>query len=455
MKQQQRQKKKASQPFEFCKVCNLNHSQGRGHIYFPSHTRSLSTFLSRFNSKLSDVLFFLKYPSPLRPEHSSLNRIWCVFCDSLIQELHSPFVCGNAIKHLASAEHLKSVRDFFRKYGGGMDRVDSFRVSEADLIKWENCCSSLSAAQSSSEGCVGVSFGPSKDIHHGHSSVNKDTFEKNSNYFFRSSVSNVVLPLQCQTNERLQVSHPEANQVTNVGPVPYDATPFPVGPPRSMDPLGMQITEKTSKNLTVYMGSHSTLIGDSRIGSIASSPSNGGVPRNDSGRGYTQVLQNSTQIPRFGTEEPKANVHSGAPPPWLETNEETDICLGTGKGLHVNSSVSPANQSGKSGKLNPNRVGAAWAEKRKIELEMEKRGEIVPNSCGDDWLPNFGRVWQAGTRKESRKEFETEKQIFFKADSMSDSSIKIEPYISKRMRMDAAECDGVVNGLIEGNANNM
>jgi hypothetical protein len=57
-------------------------------------------------------------------------------------------------------------------------------------------------------------------------------------------------------------------------------------------------------------------------------------------------------------------------------------------------------------KLNPKRVGAAWAEKRRAELEMEKEGEIVPITSDSSWLPNFGSVWQSGTRKESRKEFE-------------------------------------------------
>lgn len=45
------------------------------------------------------------------------------------------FSSENSIKHLAGAEHLNNVREFLRKYGGGMDRVDSFRVSESDLDK--------------------------------------------------------------------------------------------------------------------------------------------------------------------------------------------------------------------------------------------------------------------------------------------------------------------------------
>ncbi|XVF54695.1 hypothetical protein PTKIN_Ptkin05aG0201600 [Pterospermum kingtungense] len=70
-----------------------------------------------------------------------------------------------------------------------------------------------------------------------------------------------------------------------------------------------------------------------------------------------------------------------------------------------------------------------------MELEKEKRGEIVKSDCDANWLPNFGRVWQSGSRKESRKEFKIEKQKFLKVESHSETEmpIKIQPYITKRM----------------------
>ena len=41
----------------------------------------------------------------------------------------------NAINHLASADHLKNLKHFLWKYGGGMDRMDAFRILEADVAK--------------------------------------------------------------------------------------------------------------------------------------------------------------------------------------------------------------------------------------------------------------------------------------------------------------------------------
>lgn len=131
----------------------------------------------------------------------------------------------------------------------------------------------------------------------------------------------------------------------------------------------------------------------------------------------------------------KENVHSGALPPWLDASEENERNLVNGVTC-LKSSSSASAQKGKR-KLNPKRVGAAWAEKRRAEIEREKRGEIAANICDANWLPNFGRVWQSGTRKESKREFEKEKHKLNgdknHPEVASEVSFEIQPYISKRM----------------------
>lgn len=122
----------------------------------------------------------------------------------------------------------------------------------------------------------------------------------------------------------------------------------------------------------------------------------------------------------------KANVHTGAPPPWLEASEHD------AKNGSIANHVLPSSGKGKSGKLNPKRVGAAWAERRRAEIELEKRGEVVPETSDSSWLPNFGSVWQSGSRKESRKEFEKNHKLDEK--NSPELSPEIKPYISKRMR---------------------
>ncbi|KAL3651180.1 hypothetical protein CASFOL_007583 [Castilleja foliolosa] len=58
---------------------------------------------------------------------------------------------GKAIQHLASVDHWKRVKGFMWKYGGGMDRVDSFRISEVDYAKWEKKCKTLKNEASKAE----------------------------------------------------------------------------------------------------------------------------------------------------------------------------------------------------------------------------------------------------------------------------------------------------------------
>ncbi|KAL5074934.1 hypothetical protein RYX36_013918 [Vicia faba] len=84
-------KEKKKSEFEFCKVCNINYDQGIRHKYFPKHKKSLSTFLSRFQNKLSDIRYFLKTPTSLSPQLASRNHFWCVFCDQDINELVTSF----------------------------------------------------------------------------------------------------------------------------------------------------------------------------------------------------------------------------------------------------------------------------------------------------------------------------------------------------------------------------
>ncbi|XP_057972292.1 TITAN-like protein isoform X7 [Malania oleifera] len=388
-----KKKKARKEEFEFCEVCNLNHDQGRRHIYFPNHKKSLSSFLSRFSAKLSDVRFFLKNPNFLRPEHASRNRFWCVFCNRDVDELGSSFACSNAIKHLASSDHSKTLKHFFWKYGAGMDSVDSFRISEDDLEKWERKCESLKIeAAEPNEGSCRSLPGPLNDIHNALNYQHIGNFKTNTVYSLESSISFGVVPLPYYTNERYQgqVSHSELSEVAKVGSLQLNVT--------SSLPVGTQ--------------SNTNLWGSKDLAG----------------------LQNINQISPMSTEE-VGNVHSGASPPWFDGTEEKKLSVPPK--TVMDSLVS--SKAGKAPRLNPKRVGAAWAEKRKIELQMEKRGEIVANNFDNDWLPNFGRVWQSGSRKESRKEFEMEKRKHLKDESQSDTSFTIQPYISKRMRREACE----------------
>ncbi|XP_061371805.1 TITAN-like protein [Gastrolobium bilobum] len=419
--------RKKKTEFEFCKVCNINHDQGLRHKYFPNHKKSLSAFLSRFQNKLCDARFFLNTPSPLRSQLSSRNRLWCVFCDQDIQELSSSFACANVIRHLASVEHVKNLKHFFWKYGGAMDQLDTFKVSDDDLAKWEKRCMALKPEPVVSSGqCCRAVFGTSSDIHNQLNNGNIDSFDNVYSHSLKSYPSTGVLPLQCYTNE-YQVSCSGQSGVSNTGLLDIDTSSLPSEACSGTNPFALQ-------DFAVER-SHS-LPCNERQWSGDGYSFNKGV--RDNGRMVSQVSSHKgpqmlSRISSLPTGNAGGNVHSGAPPPWFEATEGVQIYS---EPVSVDL-VSHSNKSEKSKKLNPKRVGAAWAEKRKIEMEMETRGETVRNEFDANWLPNFGRVWQSGSRKESRKEFEREKRKLVNVETQSEMPIKIQPYVSKRMRMDS------------------
>ncbi|CAK7336721.1 unnamed protein product [Dovyalis caffra] len=287
------------------------------------------------------------------------------------------------------------------KYGSGMDRVDTFRILEADVAKWEKKCEALrNEGSSSGDGSGGMQVGPSNDIRNEINLENINSFENNSLDNVNLNISNGVMPLQYYTNE-YQISNSGVSAVTNAGPSMYGVVS------------------------TLPVRAHS---GSQNIPQVlALAPQLAGV----------------TQVPALTPQMAGGNVHTGAPPPWLEATEENQLNV---QQKPISSrSVPVSNKSGKSHKLNPKRVGAAWAERRKMEMEMEKRGEMVKSDCNANWLPNFGRVWQSGSRKESRKEFEKEKRKLPNVESHTEMPITIQPYISKRMALDWHALDSCVD----------
>ncbi|CAM8929593.1 unnamed protein product [Rhodiola kirilowii] len=383
--------------FEFCKVCNRHHQDGNRHKYFPKHLTSLSTYLSKFQSKLSDVRFFLKNPTFL----STPREIGSGVCSAILK-LTRPIVlspgtvvchCSNAICHLASASHLKSLKSFLWKNGGCTDQVDSFVIPEAELTKWKRQCDSLQKGSlSSGEASKGSAlYGPSNDIHNEIDSFPIISLDYNTKSTHGLNTSDgVVMPLHRYTTETSQVWASQMDQTVRF----------------------MSGYHQNGVSSAIQPGSQSDL-------------SSSGLTQNTD-------YQSFQRIPSV-SEEAVGNVHTGAPPPWLESiNNQDTLVQGSEKDLVIPSSK----KSKKCRKLNPKRVGAAWAEKRKIEIEMEKRGLISAENVDDSWLPNFGRVWQTGSRKESKKEFELEKPKVAEICSQLEIPIKIEPYVSKKMRTD-------------------
>jgi len=80
------------------------------------------------------------------------------------------------------------------------------------------------------------------------------------------------------------------------------------------------------------------------------------------------------------------NVHSGATPPWMKEDNDEDLEAVLERERKKLRDIKR--------KKNPNRVGADFVKKQLYKQEPS-----------DDWLPNFGGVWQPGPRSLTKREF--------------------------------------------------
>eukprot|EP00271_Cylindrocystis_brebissonii_P003032 TRINITY_DN13783_c0_g1_i2.p1 TRINITY_DN13783_c0_g1~~TRINITY_DN13783_c0_g1_i2.p1 ORF type:complete len:392 (+),score=75.55 TRINITY_DN13783_c0_g1_i2:104-1279(+) len=194
--------------------------------------------------------------------------------------------------------------------------------------------------------------------------------------------------------------------------------------------------------------------------------------------------------PRLPLRPGEANIHTGGLPPWLQSHNATSNLSDT----HFPAPHAASSQSSKRARKlrNPKRVGAAWAEQRLREIEAEKEelermasegnplgsgegsGHLLGRQVGSflvpteslrgargveaheaaTWLPSFGRVWQSGSRKDSRREFEEERErgrgkrrttnvsmpvhggvsMLGQVDEGETRPLVVKPYVSKKLR---------------------
>jgi len=116
---------------------------------------------------------------------------------------------------------------------------------------------------------------------------------------------------------------------------------------------------------------------------------------------------NLNRIKVGALEQGGGNVLSGAIPPWLK-KEEVKLFP------ELVSALSEALEQKRKPK-NPNRIGAAWADKvnRMKRLKSLNISELTEEpEENHNWLPNFGRVFNEGPRRMTAHEFRGEQLVF-------------------------------------------
>jgi hypothetical protein len=101
----------------------------------------------------------------------------------------------------------------------------------------------------------------------------------------------------------------------------------------------------------------------------------------------------------------KGNIHTGARPPWETDDEEPSSAPQVGPTVSL---LAIARQKQRIQNKNPNRVGAEHANR--VRLEQQGVTSEQTDDADPHWLPKFGRVFNAGSRADSRKEFDREQR---------------------------------------------
>eukprot|EP00850_Spirogloea_muscicola_P001089 SM000004S14959 [mRNA] locus=s4:464862:466729:- [translate_table: standard] len=332
------------------------------------------------------------------------------------------YVPEQLIRHRASQEHQDAVNAWFREHGADKDQRQLHIITAHDLAKWEKACKKVSKADEH------AAAAPTAATCTSNARLGSDTNHIQSRIALECLMPAVAVPANGFPMHALLPLPPSS------------LVPPLVGPSLPSTPLFRGVAGKTLPG-----GSSSSVSSTPRL-----TEANPGCLDSQDTRAAAQVLVPAPLLrvaaPAAASSIAEGNVHTGALPPWLQAENglpDSSTHNGTQAGnLKVSLSRS---QKRKLAKLrNPKRVGAAWAEQRLKELARETSSEGLSATPAseklEEWLPSFGRVWQSGSRLDTRKEFIKESQRQAKT-SMQANKARVgfpvvKPYVSKRQRLD-------------------
>ncbi|CAM6040879.1 unnamed protein product [Sphagnum compactum] len=384
--------------YRYCSVCRQNHQQGKGHKYSTKHKQRLTQLLSKAHKRIQEIRVFLlnnNVSSRLQPpqeDHQQQRKFWCHFCEQeVVEEKHISFMWGDVIQHLASAEHVAAVKAFWSEHGADVAKRHLYVLSEEDLEKWKEACEVPIAATAAAAGEV---------RNNGKERVETNNIHSNMAHFSEGRLFKLE-------------SRQSVSLVASIGTVQ----------PLSVLTLGS-------------LQNH----GSAGTGDFCAATVHEHQPQSS--------MLDLTSISCPPAQAGEGNVHSGATPPWLKSTD-----YGQGSSANTNKTLLSSTQERRLACMRPpNRVGAAWAEQRRIEIEREERGKETNDSVdqqdGAMWLPNFGRVWQSGPRGATLKEFKSERRKEAKSlgrplgkrrATGSDGMVELKPYVSKLQRASKSE----------------
>ncbi|XP_063167026.1 centrosomal AT-AC splicing factor [Candoia aspera] len=327
-----------------CPLCRRSAFVGRrGHLYSAGHQRRLRAALARLGEKVAAAREAARRVVVLpfqAGEHE--RRVWCLCCAREVRRHLSrgarTVLHGGLLQHLASPEHGKAVAAFWRKNRADPKLKPDFLLSSAEFQRFQE---SLSKALDAYE-------------------VKEDTAIQEAATRIREAEQKRQEMVRAVLEPQRTSMLGDGTSAVNIFTGNLSDSPF------AMEEQGQPGPSRSTTFL--------------REEPVCASRT---VPE-------LYYLETGQPLTFIGHQETggEGNIHTGAKPPWLMSEEEGERQIGPSYEEFLKEK-----QKQKLKKLPPNRVGANFDHS---------------SQTGDGWLPSFGRVWNHGRRWQSRHQFKAE-----------------------------------------------
>lgn len=359
----------SSDVYSYCKLCQINHTQQRKHIYTKKHQKKLKWVLQKYGQKIKECRPYLSNPVIQEGDFESDKNFWCHCCGNSYKKHVSDYVktilYGGVIEHLATEEHWANTETFFKENGADEKFKISFIVSEKDINLFKSKLEPLvDVYNHRAEKKTKALAKEIETQEHARKlvleSANVGSFASNKTESQYKTVKNKHGVVQNPTG------YHDGIRVWRAGIVKYKQGSNQLKPLK----YPCRKIERLDKCT------------ESSIYTVSAD-----------GVGLTSITA------KFDSR--KGNIYTGATPPWLRDDavEDKDKREAPSSSRIYGPSMEDLiknKEAKRKAKLNPNRVGANF--------------DHTVSQKDSEWLPSFGRVWNNGARWKSRHEYHNEQK---------------------------------------------
>eukprot|EP01124_Arcella_intermedia_P014552 TRINITY_DN2102_c0_g1_i3.p1 TRINITY_DN2102_c0_g1~~TRINITY_DN2102_c0_g1_i3.p1 ORF type:complete len:456 (-),score=109.68 TRINITY_DN2102_c0_g1_i3:624-1991(-) len=369
---------KEEEDYILCKVCKRNWTlkEWKKHQYSNSHKQNLQRVLDREKQIILRFVDSQKEPKEFQPKE--LEEFYCYFCSvcpsKQRKEGPSCTTWNIVMEHLAGQSHRRKINKFWNQFRVSEDQKQFYYITKPQYKQKQTPRVSRGThwnGESREEGCGD----PSTDIQ----PIFKNLLPLENSLTRPTTPPPSPFPQPSSTPHHSEIPKPKT-LVSKRGivqnPTGYVGTKRVWGggiikvAPEDWIPWPIDLDDETPKEGEAFLGA---------------TPVKGHLPTPQSQVPY----QRPPQEPTRGDQSKHLSL--GSLPPWLRPDE-----------LKFFPELAQELSKVTTKQKNPKRIGAAWAEQKKL---LDRMGQTKPDA---NWLPNFGRVFNSGPRRMTAMEFRQE-----------------------------------------------